>query len=136
MHVDDDPPSEELLGVYRTLLSGGVQIRRVLFLRSASDTLKWVSEFGEHPNLMQRLVAPDDARFTRMSFAVVDGTDVLVSVPGDDPIDDDVYAPRLVLRHLLVIADREVAGVFARAHEGIWRHAHPFEEGPMARKDR
>lgn len=60
-HTDDDAPSEELLGLYRTLLARGVQMRRVTFLRAGAESARWLAEFGEHPNLEQRVVPSERA---------------------------------------------------------------------------
>ena len=100
MHVDDDPPCEELLAVYRDLLDRGVQIRRAVFIRPDAhpDGYSWVQDFGEHPNLRQRFVRDREAVMTRKSFAVVDEATVLIAVPGYEAIDDESYSGKLTLR--------------------------------------
>lgn len=128
MHVDDDPPSEELQALYRRLLEHGIQIRRTVFLRSDATAMAydWIIRFGDHPNLRQRFVPPEQASVMRFSFVVVDESVVLLSVPGREPIDGSPYTSQLVLRHLLRIEDRDVAGVFLKVHEDIWQHAQPL----------
>ncbi len=125
-HTDDDAPSEELLGLYRTLLARSVQLRRVTFLRPGSESARWLVEFGEHPNLEQRVVPPERADLLPFSFAVVDESVVVVSVPGYSAIDASEYATRFVLRHLLVIHDVAVARVFLEMHRQLWERALPL----------
>ena len=128
-HLDDDPPGPELLGLYRELLGRGVQMRRIVFERpTASETgTAWIREFGEHPNLAQRVFLPREARAACLSFVVVDSEKVLVSVPGFEPVDADVYATEFVLRHLLVIDDAAVAAAFTRVHAGLWERARDLK---------
>lgn len=130
MHVDDDPPSDDLQALYRTLLGRGVQIRRTVFLRpdAAPSAYDWIVRFGNHPNLHHRVVLPEQASIMRMSFVVVDERVVLLSVPGHEAIDGQAYTDRLVLKHLLRIDDRQVATAFQRIHEGIWQHAKPIAD--------
>ena len=125
-HTDDDAPSEELLGLYRTLLARGVQMRRVAFLRRGSSGGKWLFSFGKHRNLEQRVVPAEVGDVLPLSFAVVDEETVIMSVPGFDAIDTDVYARHFVLRHLLVIKDPAVARVFLEMHRRLWSGAHPL----------
>jgi hypothetical protein len=130
LHTDDDAPSEELLGLYRTLLERGVELRRVIFLRPdhAAGAYDWVVSFGEHARLKQRVVLPQKADFMRMSFVVVDERWAILSVPGDAAVDGEGYAGSFVLRHLLVIEDPEVAEAFTEAHSQLWRRAAPLED--------
>lgn len=135
MHVDDDAPSDELLALYRTLLDRGVQIRRTVFLRpdAAPSAYEWIVRFGNHQNLQQRVVLPDQAAVMRHGFVVVDDRLVLLSVPGHEAIDGHPYLEKLVLRHLLLIADQQVAAAFLRVHEEIWQRAMPL--GDVAELD-
>lgn len=125
-HTDDDAPSEELLGLYRRLLARDVQLRRVTFLRPRTESVRWLAEFGEHPNLEQRVVPPERADLLPLSFAVVDESVVVVSVPGYSALDASQYATRFVLRHLLVIHDVAVAQVFLEIHRQLWDRALPL----------
>lgn len=128
VHTDDDPPGEELLGLYRAQLKRGIELRRVIFLRpeQGDEALEWVGRFGVHPRLLQRLVRRERAALMRFSFVVVDDACVLVSVPGDAAVECEAYSTRFVLRHLLVIEDREVARAFTEVHEQLWRRAEPL----------
>lgn len=128
MHVDDDPPNEELQGLYRVLLERGVQIRRTVFLRqdAAPSAYDWIVRFGNHPSLQHRVVLPNQASVMRHGFVVVDDKLVLLSVPGHEAIDGQPYTEKLVLRHLLVIDDQQIATAFLRVHEVIWQHAKPL----------
>lgn len=130
MHIDDDQPSDELLGLYRTLLERGVQIRRTVFLRhdAAPSSYDWIVRFGNHQNLQHRVVLPEQASVMRHGFVVVDDKLVLLSVPGHEAIDGHPYTERLVLRHLLLIEDQQVASAFLRVHEKIWQHATPVAD--------
>jgi len=129
MHLDDDAPSEELLALYRRLLDNGIEVRRIIFLRedAAPSAYKWIVDFGDHRRLEQRVVLPDQARAVRFSFVLVDDDCVALSVPGADPIDGEPYSSELVLRHLLLVEDAEVAAVFSRVHEETWTRALPLE---------
>lgn len=126
MHVDDDPPCEELLAVYRDLLDKGIQIRRAVFIRPDAhpEGHAWVERFGDHKNLRQRFVRDKEAAMTRKSFAVVDESTVLIAVPGYEAIDDESYSGKLTLRHLLVVRDGKVAAAFLRLHEQLWQRAN------------
>lgn len=128
MHTDDDPPGEELLGLYRAHLERGVEIRRVIFLRpeQGDGALDWVRRFGSHERLLQRLVRREQAALTRLSFVVVDERFVLLAVPGDTAIESEAYSARFVLRHLLVIEDADVARAFSEVHGQLWRRAGPL----------
>ncbi|MEQ1735809.1 MAG: hypothetical protein ABL886_05350 [Rhodoglobus sp.] len=128
MHVDDDAPDAALLGLYRSLLERGVQIRRLVFLRPDVQDWRWMVEFGTHANLRQRVILPEEASLTRFSFAVVDELMVALSVPGIGAIDTPAYAPRFVLRHLLVLRDRHVGRVFARVHGELWAQGHDLPD--------
>ena len=57
------------------------------------------------------------------SFVVVDERFVLVAVPGDAAVESETYSDRLVLRHLLVVEDEEVARAFSEVHSQLWRRA-------------
>lgn len=125
MHLDDDPPSDELLGLYRSLLDRGVQIRRIVFLREAVSAhgYEWICRFGTHDNLLQRAVPAELSTVIRSGFAVVDSSEVLLALPGYEPIERRPYTESLVLRHLLAVRDERLAEVFARVHEEVWERA-------------
>ena len=125
MHVDDDPPSEELLGIYREMLERGVQIRRIVFLRSEAKpkSYEWVVDFGDHENLQQCVVLPGSAEVTRFSFALIDEKQLLIAVPGYKAVEAAPYTKELVLRHLLSITDDEVASVFLKVHHQMWERS-------------
>lgn len=129
-HTDDDAPSEELLGLYHTLLARSVQLRRVTFLRPGRESARWLADFGEHANLEQRVVPPERGELLPLSFAVIDESVVVVSVPGYSAIDASQYATRFVLRHLLVIHDTAVACVFLEMHRQLWERAIPLRVSP------
>jgi hypothetical protein len=133
LHTDDDSPSEELLGLYHTLLDRGVELRRILFVRPdhAPGAYDWVMRFGRHVRLQQRVVLPDRADVMRLSFGVVDERWVVLSVPGDAAIDGEGYAGKYVLRHLLAIEDHEIAEAFTEVHRQLWRRAMPLDEAVL-----
>lgn len=124
-HVDDDAPSDELLALYREALERGVALRRLVFLRhdARPESLCWIADFGNHPNLEHRVVLPSQAVVTRSSFVVVDEREVVISIPGVSAVDGDAYRSTILLRHVIRIADPETATAFARIHEAIWRTA-------------
>jgi|GEM_PF-5017850 len=97
LHTDDDPPGEELLGLYRAQLERGVELRRVIFLRpeQGAEALDWVRRFGGHPRLLQRFVQREQASLMRLSFVVVDEQCVLIAVPGNAAVESEAYTPRL-----------------------------------------
>jgi hypothetical protein len=130
VHADDDAPSEELLGIYRVLLERGVELRRVIFLQPdhARGAYDWIVKFGEHARLKQRVVLPQEAGVMRMSFVVVDDQRAMFSVPGDAAVDGEEYSGNFVLRHLLVVKDREVAEAITEAHSQLWRRAAVLED--------
>ena len=130
LHTDDDAPSEELLGLYRTLLDRGVELRRVIFVRPdhAPGAYDWVRKFGRHERLQQRVVLPDRAEVMRFSFVVVDERWSILSVPGDAAVDGEGYAGRFVLRHLLAIEDAEIAEAFTEVHRQLWRRAAVIDD--------
>lgn len=129
LHVDDDPPCEELLGLYRGLLDRGVELRRILFVRpeQAPHAFEWVARFGEHDGLKQRLVPPEQAELVRMSFVVVDERWVLIAVPGGAAVHGEEYSHNLIMRHLLAVDDARVAAGFTAIHEQLWRRAGPLQ---------
>lgn len=134
LHTDDDSPSEELLGLYRTLLDRGVELRRVIFVRPdhAPGAYDWIRKFGRHERLQQRVVLPDRADVMRLSFVVVDERWSILSVPGDAAVDGEGYAGRYVLRHLLAIEDAEIAEAFTEVHRQLWRRASVIDESAFA----
>ena len=119
-HADDDVPAAELLGLYDRLLSNGVSIRRLIFERPGNQSDVLLAHFGEHPNLGQRIVPNPVASSMPLSFAVVDERLVIISLPGTSSLDSDDYAPKFILRHLLVLSDERMARVFLRMHERLW----------------
>ncbi len=131
LHVDDDPPGEELLGLYRGLLDKGVELRRILFVRpeQAPHAFEWVAQFGEHKGLQQRLVPPEQADLVRMSFVVVDERWVIIAVPGGAAVHGEDYSKNLIMRHLLAIDDANVAAGFTTIHEQLWRRAASLPKG-------
>lgn len=130
MHVDDDAPVDELLGVYRGLLDQGVEQRRLIFLREHArpGAYRWLERFGAHPNLEQRVVLPEQADVMRLSFVVVDEEVVVLSVPGGSAIESLAYARGLVFRDLLVVTDASVAAAFVEVHRQLWSEAVPLAE--------
>lgn len=130
LHTDDDEPCEELIAVYRTLLEQGVQIRRVIFARPERrpGAYAWVERFGAHAGLKQRVVRQERAALTRHSFVVVDGAKVLLSIPGGEATDTELYSSALVLRHLLTLEDARVAQAFTEIHGQLWSRAEVLDE--------
>ncbi|NOT30718.1 MAG: hypothetical protein HOP15_09760 [Planctomycetes bacterium] len=134
LHTDDDSPSDELLGLYRTLLDRGIELRRIIFIRPdhAPGAYDWVHRFGRHERLQQRVILPDRADVMRLSFVVVDERWSMLSVPGDAAVDGEGYAGRYVLRHLLAIEDAEIAEAFTEVHRQLWRRATVVDEALFA----
>lgn len=130
MHIDDDPPRDDLLDTYRKLLNRGIQIRRIVCLRPAAkdSAYDWIVKFGNHPNLSQRVVRPQPAELMQSSFAVIDDNIVIISVPGWEAIDSRPYVTELIFRHLLVMRDRTIASIFLRMHRDLWDHAYPLTD--------
>ena len=130
LHTDDDSPSDELLGLYRTLLDRGIELRRIIFIRPdhAPGAYDWVHRFGRHERLQQRVILPDRADVMRLSFVVVDERWSILSVPGDAAVDGEGYAGRYLLRHLLAIEDAEIAEAFTEVHRQLWRRATVVDE--------
>ncbi len=129
MHIDDDAPNEELLGLYRVLLDRGVEIRRLIFVRPDHNPegIRWVLESGWHDRLRQRYVSTEPGALLTLGFAVVDESAVLVAVPGFDPTDTEPYSERIVLRHLAELRNPAVTRAFLEIYESAWRRAHPLE---------
>lgn len=136
LHIDDDAPSEELLGLYRTLLARGVEVRRIVFVRPghAPDAYSWLADFGSHERLRQRVVLPERADLMRVSFVVVDERWSILSVPGSSAVDTERYAARFVLRHLLVVDNSDVAEAFTEAHTQLWRRAVAVDDADVFRE--
>lgn len=131
MHVDEDAPGEELLALYRSLLGKGVQIRRILFLKdleSVGERYRWVQEFGNHENLEQRVVPPEESRVMWFCFVLVDAAEVILALPGYEPVDEASLAKGFVLRHLLRIRDKRVVATFIRTYQAMWEQAVPLED--------
>lgn len=130
MHVDDDPPVDELLGVYRGLLERGVEQRRLLFIREDAQqgAYDWVEKVGEHANLDQRVVLPEQSDVMRLSFVVIDEETVVISLPGGSALDSQAYSRSLVFRDLLVLRGVLVATAFVEIHRQMWSDATPVEE--------
>lgn len=137
MHVDDDAPCEELRALYRTLLDAGVAVRRTIVLREegAPRGYEWIPEFGNHAYLDQRVLPPRFVSVLPMSFAIVDERTVVIAVPGYAAIDGESYSPGLMLRHLLVLEEPELAAAFVRMHEDFWRRSVPIPDARLL-KDR
>tara|TARA_R110002073_G_scaffold156258_2_gene311559 strand:- start:386 stop:1093 length:708 start_codon:yes stop_codon:yes gene_type:complete len=133
VHADADPPGEELLGLYKGLLERGVEVRRIIFVRSDQDpeSYEWIERFGAHERLMQRVVPPSQAALIRSSFVVVDERCVIVAVPGSSPLDGESYARKFVLRDLLVIEDPDAAEAFTQVHGQLWARATPLVESAL-----
>lgn len=129
MHIDDDVPNDDLLGVYRALLARGVDIHRLVFVRGdhRPEGIDWIAKFGTHPHLRQRLVSLRQGAPFMMSFAVVDDAAVLVAVPGFRPAETEPYTDGVVLRHLLELRDASVTRAFLEVYESAWRRAVPLE---------
>lgn len=129
-HVDDDAPSEELLGLYRSLLDRGVLLRRTVFLRDSAkpESLAWIVKAEPHVNLEHRVVLPEQAELTRWSFAVVDEREVIISIPGSSALDGDAYSGTVLLRDVLILREPVVAEAFVRIHEHTWRRARPVTD--------
>ena len=129
MHVDDDAPDDQLLGLYRTLLDQGVEIRRLIFVRPEHNPegMRWIIESGWHARLLQRYVATDPGATLSLSFAIVDDSAVLLAVPGFDPTDTEPFSDRLVLRHLVELRNSAVTRAFLEVYESAWRRANPLE---------
>ena len=128
MHIDDDAPNPELLGLYRALLERGVQMRRLVFVRQGHhpEGLRWIHEFGDHPNLTQRVICTETAPHLSLSFAVVDELAVLLALPGYRPTENEPYADRLVLRNLVELRRTEVTRAFLEVYEAAWRRGEPL----------
>ena len=67
----------------------------------------------------------------RLCFVLVDAADVLIAVPGYEPVDAASFAARFLLRHLLIIRDPNVAAAFVEVYEQIWRSALPLEDASL-----
>jgi len=136
MHVDDDPPGEELLGVYRGLLERGVQHRRLICVRENArpGAYGWLEEFGGHDGLEQRVVLPEQAQVMRLSLVVVDERVVVLSLPGGAAIESRDYARGFVFRDLLLLEDEEVAAAFIEIHRQLWSESVPLERLTRLRK--
>lgn len=122
IHLDDDPPAPELLALYRRLLDRGIQVRRLVLLRADAEAAAyaWIPEFGDHEHLRHRVLLQEQASSLRLGFVVVDDSTVVFSVPGWEAIDAAPYTSRLVLRHLLIVREPEMASVFQRLHQDLW----------------
>lgn len=128
IHLDDDAPDEQLLGLYRSLLSRGVEIRRLVFVRPdhRPQGIHWIAEFGPHPHLRQRVVESDPGSPLMMSFAVDDRV-VLLAVPGFHPTETEPYSEGAVLRHLVELRHPSVTRAFLEVYESAWRRAMPLD---------
>lgn len=128
MHVDDDAPDPELLGLYSVLLDRGVQVRRLVFVRHAHhpDGLRWIDDFGDHPNLTQRVIQTSTAPNLSLSFAIIDEVAVLLALPGYRAAENEPYSERLVLRNLVELRKSEVTRAFLEVYEAAWRRGTPL----------
>lgn len=128
IHLDDDAPDDELLGLYRTLLDRGIAIRRLVFLRPdhRPEGIRWITEFGPHPLLRQRFVEVGAGTPLSLSFALVDEDLVLLAVPGFHPTETELYSDNIVLRHLIELQHPAVTRAFHEVYEAAWNRATPF----------
>jgi hypothetical protein len=133
LHIDDDSPGPELLGLYRKLLDRGVEIRRVIFVRPShrADAYRWVVDFGSHKRLLQRVILPEQAEVMRMGFVVVDGRFAILALPGGAAVDSEGYATAFVLRDLLVVEDPGAATALTEVHSQLWRRAVPLQDAEL-----
>lgn len=129
IHLDDDAPDEELLGLYRSLLSRGVEIRRLIFVRPDHQLagIRWIADFGPHEHLRQRVVEADPGSPLMLSFAVVDDRVVLLAIPGFQPTETAAFADACVLRHLVELRHPAVTRAFLEVYESAWRRARPVD---------
>lgn len=128
IHLDDDAPGEELLGLYRSLLGRGVEIRRLVFARRDHhpDGIGWISDFGPQPRLHQRFVETEPGAPLMVSFAIVDEGIVLLAVPGFRPTETEPYSGAVVLRHLIELRHPAITRAFLQVYEAAWRRARPL----------
>ena len=128
IHIDDDAPEPELLTLYRSLLERGVEIRRLVYARRDHqlEGVHWISKFGHHSGLRQRLVTAGEGAPLMVSFAVVDEDLVLFALPGFRPTETEPYAEGAVLRHLIELRHPAVTRAFLEVYEAAWRRARPL----------
>lgn len=129
IHLDDDAPNEELLGLYRSLLSRGVEIRRLIFVRPdhQADGIRWIEKFGPHEHLRQRVVESDSGSTLMLSFAVVDDRVVLLAIPGFHKTETAPFATACFLRHLVELRHPGVTRAFLEVYESAWRRARSVD---------
>ena len=137
IHLDDDAPEHELLGLYHTLLARGVGIRRLVFVRPDHRTegIQWIGEFGSHAQLRQRFAEVAAGSPLSLSFAVIDEDTVLLAVPGFLPTETEPYSDGVVLRHLVELRHPAVTRAFLEVYESAWKRATPFEAQERAAQE-
>lgn len=128
IHIDDDAPDEELLGLYRSLLGRGVEIRRLIFARHdhLPAGIDWIKDFGAQIRLHQRYFQTELGAPLMVSFAIVDESVVLLAVPGFRPTETEPYSEAAVLRHLIELRHPGVTRAFLQVYEAAWRRAKPL----------
>lgn len=124
MHVDDDAPGPELLGLYTELLGRGVLIRRILFRRPGhlAEGYEWMHAQPAHAGLRQKVIQAERGAMM-LSFAVVDDSEVLLAVPGYRSAESAGIAGKAVLRHLIRLTDPSVTRAFLETYEAAWQVA-------------
>ncbi|MFN3242147.1 MAG: hypothetical protein ACE37K_11595 [Planctomycetota bacterium] len=134
IHLDDDAPHDELLGLYRRLLERGIEIRRLIFVRPdhRQAGVRWIREFGPHELLRQRFVETASGNPLPLSFAVVDEDAVLIAVPGYHPTETETFGDGLVLRHLIELRHPTITRAFLEAYESAWRRGTRLEDDCLA----
>ena len=131
IHLDDDAPDAELLGLYRNLLDRGIAIRRLIFVRPdhRSAGIHWIAEFGQHDGLRQKCIEAEFASPLPLSFAVVDEDVVLLAVPGFHATETGAFTDGVVLRHLIEMRDAAITRAFLEVYESAW-HQGTLVEPP------
>lgn len=129
IHLDDDAPDDELQGLYRRLLDQGVEVRRLVFFRPdhRAEGIHWISRFGTHRLLRQRLVEIKHGSPLSMSFAIIDEEAVLLALPGFHPTETETFSDSVVLRHLIELRHPAVTRAFLEVYELAWKRATSFE---------
>ena len=129
IHLDDDAPNEELLGLYRSLLARGVEIRRLIFVRPDHQDggIRWIENFGAHEHLRQRVIECDPGSPLMLSFAVVDDRVVLLAIPGFHKTETAPFATACFLRHLVELRHPAITRAFLEVYESAWRRGRSVE---------
>lgn len=123
IHLDDDAPDEELLGLYRRLLERGIAIRRLIFVRTdhRSAGIHWITDFGPHHGLRQKCVEAESGNPLPLSFAIVDEDIVLLALPGFHATETGTFTSGVVLRHLIELRDPSITRAFLEVYESAWK---------------